>query len=215
MGADLMVDPAMASFSFEARPDTIYTVSTTTGQGHGTSTADIPSAAPFPESYMDDFDAYAVDAVARYFADFGGSWHVARDPTRYNYASGNMILKQWVTHQAANNQWAPDTDPISFIGVGLSDVTVSTLLYIPSSMEFPKPNIDPAHSNIQSASSGQCLGVAGKSTSSGGAIQTMTCTLGWNEQFMYDTDSGLIKVSTTNKCVTVGSCPSLIHSDVC
>ena len=68
---------AGGAFSLQVPADAILTASTTQGAAHGGFPASpIPPAAPWALPYADDFSGYAEDAMARFFADQGGSWAV-------------------------------------------------------------------------------------------------------------------------------------------
>ena len=90
-----------SSFSVTVPRDSIVTVSSWfNGQSKGVVTIPTPSA--FPLTLSDNFDSYKVDAEPRYFADNGGSFQVAADPSS---ADGNMVLKQWVEFENGVNRW--------------------------------------------------------------------------------------------------------------
>ena len=92
---------AGAAFSFDVLPDSIVTFSSWfNGQGKGAVT--IPPATPFPLTLKDDFNEYAVDAEARFFADNGGSFQIAPDPIA---GGANRVLKQWVMRENGVNRW--------------------------------------------------------------------------------------------------------------
>lgn len=85
--------------------DSMVTLSTTDGAMHGTFPGDIPTAAPFPLPYSDNFNNYSYDTLATYFADQGGSFSVR-----------NGTLTQVAQADPGPNGWAPNPDPISLIG---------------------------------------------------------------------------------------------------
>jgi glycosyl hydrolase family 59/glycosyl hydrolase family 59 (putative galactocerebrosidase) len=62
------------SYSLTLRPNRIYSVTTTTGQGKGPATP--PPAAPLALPYSDDFDRYAVRALPRYTQDMQGAFEI-------------------------------------------------------------------------------------------------------------------------------------------
>ena len=109
--------------------DTIYTLSTTSGQQKGS--PPVPPSAPFPSIHADDFDSSPIDSTARYFADDGGSFTIVADPTQRSQqpelakergplagaGQANRVLKQWVRHPAGVNQWVRvEMEPITLIG---------------------------------------------------------------------------------------------------
>jgi len=96
--------------SIQVARDSIYTLSTTTGQQKASVTN--PPSEPFPFPYADDFESSTVGAVGRYFADDGGSFTVDTDPKN----SSNKVLKQWVQTQPGVNAWLPDMEPVTITG---------------------------------------------------------------------------------------------------
>jgi galactosylceramidase len=111
---DLVVSTS-GQVSFEAQPDSIYTISSLIGQSKGSFDMPIPPSAPFPFPYADDFDSYSVDAEAAYFADDGGSFLIAAAPAGED--ERGMVLQQFVINQAGVNAWVPDTPPITVLFV--------------------------------------------------------------------------------------------------
>lgn len=89
-------------FSVHVGRDSIVTVSNWfNGQAKAVLQTDIPDNTPFPTSHADDFETYAVDQGARFFADNGGSFQAARAPE----ASGVRVtnsphpLRFWLTRE--------------------------------------------------------------------------------------------------------------------
>ncbi len=105
------------AFSFTAEPDTIYTVSTLTGQRKGQAETPIPPSAPFPFPYNDSFNNYSIDSEAHYFADDGGSFLIAAAPEGPDQDLHGNVLQQFVINQAGVNAWVPDTPPITIMFV--------------------------------------------------------------------------------------------------
>jgi Glycosyl hydrolase family 59/Ricin-type beta-trefoil lectin domain/Concanavalin A-like lectin/glucanases superfamily/Glycosyl hydrolase family 59 central domain len=71
-GAD--VTPSAGGFTVTLQPGSVYTLTTTTGQGRSTATS--PAAAPLALPYSDSYDAYATGTEARYVADQQGAFEV-------------------------------------------------------------------------------------------------------------------------------------------
>jgi hypothetical protein len=69
------ITPANGALAVTLNPNSIYTLSTTTGQQKGA--PPVPPEKPFPLPYQDDFEASVPFAMPRYFADMGGSFEVA------------------------------------------------------------------------------------------------------------------------------------------
>ena len=86
--------------TFEAEPNCLYSLTTTTGQTKGSAT--IPPAKPFPLPYKEDFESYAVGATPKYIANMQAAFEVA------DKGDGTKCLKQiipeggipWHGHEA-------------------------------------------------------------------------------------------------------------------
>jgi hypothetical protein len=97
------ITPVGGSFSITLAPDSIYSLTTTTGQMKGSAPA--PPSAPFPFPYYDSFDQYEVESTPRYFTDYVGAFETAR----CSGSRAGVCLRQAVTrspigwHSLANN----------------------------------------------------------------------------------------------------------------
>ena len=173
---DLVVD-SDNTISFTAMPDTIYTVSSTTGQQKGGFEIPIPPGAPFPFPYADDFNSYSVDNEAKYFADDGGCFLIAEAPPGSDQHMRGMVLQQFVINQAGVNAWVPDTPPITVIGnPNWTDYRVTV------DVRMEDSTASPFFANLVNKGNGMCLDVNGKETSSGASINTYECVTDYNEQ---------------------------------
>ena len=95
---------ADSSFTVSVAPDSITTVSTVATAAHGSfPDSPVPANLPWDLPYADDFESYAFDAMARYFADQAGSWAV-RNGSLTQVSFGQPIA------------WAPNGDPLSIAG---------------------------------------------------------------------------------------------------
>jgi galactosylceramidase len=104
--ADLKVTNS-AEIGFTAPPESVYSLTTTTGQRKGKKAAPVASA--FPVHYQENFSSYAPGSTPRYFCDFSGCFEVVRR----NDGQGNA-LRQVVEHKGV--EWQPDTLPETFVG---------------------------------------------------------------------------------------------------
>ena len=78
------VSGGVATYSLLVQPQTLYTVTSTSGQQKG-GYEGIPASAPFPATYSDDFDSTPHESLGKYFADQGGSFQVCfRNPFSFN-----------------------------------------------------------------------------------------------------------------------------------
>jgi galactosylceramidase len=119
-------------FSLAISVDSIYTLTTTTGQQKGEFTG-IPPAVGFPTTYTDDFEKYAVDSEADYFADQAGVWEIF-DTTPDTHGK---VMRQVVTERPIC--WANDITPVSVIGDStwsVSDVAVDVYLEVSGGAAF-------------------------------------------------------------------------------
>lgn len=106
------ITPVNGTFTIKLDPQSIYSISTTTGQQKG-SFANIPASKPFPFPYYETFDAYK-DAkswgyLPHYTADIAGVFEITKRPD----GKGNC-LRQVV--EAGSQSWAPEWMPYTILG---------------------------------------------------------------------------------------------------
>lgn len=65
-----------SSITLEVEPESIYTITTTTGQTRGSFSSPPAKSAPFPTTWSDNFDSAAVESLAKYWADQCGGYHI-------------------------------------------------------------------------------------------------------------------------------------------
>eukprot|EP00462_Mataza_sp_D1_P005666 CAMPEP_0175124564 /NCGR_PEP_ID=MMETSP0087-20121206/2849_1 /TAXON_ID=136419 /ORGANISM="Unknown Unknown, Strain D1" /LENGTH=801 /DNA_ID=CAMNT_0016406341 /DNA_START=64 /DNA_END=2466 /DNA_ORIENTATION=- len=180
--------------------DSVITLTTTTGQEKGKPSSPAPPPSPFPLPYTDDFETYPVNAYAKYFADDGGSFQVAADPT----GRSKQVLKQWVISTPGANAWVAEADPVSVIAAAVpanATATASVDVYLTG-------NARPVHSNqnVQNLGTGQCLDGYGATTKQGDVVDTYSCMLQWNEQWFYSADTGTFTEAKTGYCLSFSNC---------
>ena len=121
------IKPTNGSFAITLDRDSIYSLTTTTGQQKPTATAAQPSALPFP--YTENFESYSVNKLPKRFSDQGGIFEVA------NRSDGNgKCLRQVVAQKGI--EWALSKDPYpeTFLGsTSWTDYEVSSDVYIEDS----------------------------------------------------------------------------------
>jgi galactosylceramidase len=108
------ITPTNGSFSITVAGNSIYSLSTTTGQQKGTFSTAIPASASFPVPYYENYDHYTGDGklwgyLPYYHADICGVFEIANSPT----GTGKSL------HQVLNtkaNSWAPEWSPFTLIG---------------------------------------------------------------------------------------------------
>jgi hypothetical protein len=113
------ITPQNGSFSITLEPDSIYSLTTTTGQGKGEATP--PAQASFPFPYSDDFKSTPLGKTPKYFADQDGAFEVAPCTGR-----PGQCLRQ-VVRQRPIAWGGISPDPLTFLGgADWADYEVST-----------------------------------------------------------------------------------------
>ncbi len=106
------LEPVDGMFQFTADPDSIYSLSTTTGQRKG-SFADIPADRPFPLPYHEPFDGYtpasAWGYLPHYTADISGAFELAQRPD-----GKGQCLRQ-ITERRGSN-WGAEWNTFTILG---------------------------------------------------------------------------------------------------
>ena len=95
------ITPENGSFEITLEGNSIYTLTTTTGQRKGA--YDIPKEASFPFPYEDDFEGYAPGRTARYFSDEQGTFAVAERPDGRGKCLRQIVPQrgiEWFSSQA-------------------------------------------------------------------------------------------------------------------
>jgi len=176
------------TFSLDVAPDSMYTVTTTTGQAHGVAAAPVPPSAPFPLPYSDNYDSTKLQAPGRYHSDQGGSFEIGR---KFGGKAGDQVLRQAVPVDAGPNAWVLDPLPVTSMGPNSPRdmrVSVSALMRSSFNCSAPAaPAATPADGTFVGActrisqrySSGQCLlvgfGLASAGIIDGAAPDSGTC----------------------------------------
>lgn len=110
-GKGLKVSAGKLSMSID--PESIYTITTTTGQSKGSFASPPAASAPFPADWSDDFDSATVESLAKYWADQCGSFQVM---PAGGGRSGNTLLQR-VTERPGANKWAGNlANPLTALG---------------------------------------------------------------------------------------------------
>ena len=122
-----LADMKGGSFTITLEPNAVYSVSTTTGQQHG-SFAYIPSSKPFPIPYSDDFEQYKKPAewgyLPHYLADLIGAFELVERPDQ----KGQCIRQTVGEHTLS---WAPEWHHYTILGDSAwTDYEVSADVYL-------------------------------------------------------------------------------------
>jgi len=111
--------PSGGAYSLTLQPGYIYTLSTTTGQGKGTSMGPPPTALSLP--YSDNFQRYSVGQEARYFSDQNGAFEIAAA----GGGRSGLVMRQMAP--IAPHNWEDPSDPYTLLGdVTWSNYTVAS-----------------------------------------------------------------------------------------
>ena len=106
------IKPANGEFTITLDPDSIYSLSTTTGQQKG-SFANIPPDKPFPFPYYETFDEYSnpkeYGYLPRYTADIADVFEIVDRPDKKGKCLRQVIRERPI-------QWAPEYMPYTVIG---------------------------------------------------------------------------------------------------
>jgi hypothetical protein len=101
------VTPQNDAFSFSFDPNSLYSLTTTTGQGKGT--AQPPPDKPFPLPYSENFEDTALNHTPKYLADQDGAFEV--HPCRQR---SGQCLEQVITQKPI--PWGPLPNPFTLTG---------------------------------------------------------------------------------------------------
>ena len=113
---------------FTVQPNTIYTLTTTTGQSKGIPVHSIPAEERFPLKYKDDFDNYPTGNTPLYLIDQGGAFEVKQAEGK------NKFLQQVITGPLICwDPWGPNNpEPFTQFGdINYSDYDISVDVRIP------------------------------------------------------------------------------------
>jgi galactosylceramidase len=111
------IEPLKDTFEYTFDPDSLYSLTTTTGQGKGMATA--PPAAPFPILYRDDFEKTLLLHAPEFLSDQDGAFEVHACDRR-----PGQCLEQVIA--SAPIPWGPLPDPFTLAGdAGWRDYAVS------------------------------------------------------------------------------------------
>jgi O-glycosyl hydrolase len=111
------IKPVDGAFQYTFQPESLYSLTTTTGQGKGI--AQPPPAAAFPFPYEDDFEKVQLGHSAAYLSDQDGAFEVQPCAGR-----AGKCLEQAIT--ARPIAWASTPDPYTLAGdAGWTDYSVA------------------------------------------------------------------------------------------
>ena len=123
------IKPVNGTYAINVEPNSIYSLSTTTGQQKG-SFDNVPAAKPFPFPYYETFDEYSAPqqwgCLPRYTADIAGAFEITDRP-----GGKGKCLRQVVPVPPLS--WAPEWLPYTILGDDQrQDYEVSADVYLNS-----------------------------------------------------------------------------------
>jgi hypothetical protein len=131
------LEPVNGNFEYKFEPESLYTLTTTTGQGKGI--AEPPAAEAFSLPYSDDFETTPLEQTPKYLSDQDGAFEVRSCDGRPGHCLEQVISIKPIA-------WGPLPDPFTLTGdAGSSDYTVSTdVRFLTSSPAVVMGRIDSA-----------------------------------------------------------------------
>ncbi len=121
------IKPVNGTFFITLDPQSLYSISTTTGQKKGSFT-NIPEPESFPFPYYETFDSYSSPKqwgqLPRYTADIAGAFELAERPDKQGKCLRQVVPKPTIS-------WAPDWQPYTILGDDQwKDYEVSSDIYL-------------------------------------------------------------------------------------
>lgn len=126
------ISPAHSSFTYTFDPDSLYSLTTTTGQAKGTATP--PPDKPFPFPYHDTFESTPVNRAPKYLSDQDGAFEVhpclyrsgrcleqviTAKPIPWSYLADPWTLtgdESWTDYHLAADVLVSETGPVALLG---------------------------------------------------------------------------------------------------
>ncbi len=111
------IKPVNGVFAITADPESVYSLTTTSGQKKGIT--EPPRNDPFPVTYNDDFESYETGATARYSSEQAGIFEVVKRADGKGQALRQVVPKKGI-------EWQPNPYPETLLGsVQWEDYSVS------------------------------------------------------------------------------------------
>ena len=99
--------PIDGKLTLQLAPDSVYSLTTTTGQAKGVKQA--PASQKFPMPYSDDFESYAVGRTPRYFSDQAGTFEVVNRADGQGKALEQVLRAPGIEWENRPEQFHPFT----------------------------------------------------------------------------------------------------------
>ncbi len=118
------VKPQGGRIAFAFDPDSLYSLTTTTGQAKGN--AEPPAKKPFPFPYRDDFESTAIPRAPKFLSDQDGAFEVHSCRNRPGHCLEQVITQTPIP-------WSPLPDPWTLAGdINWTDYTVASDVLLPA-----------------------------------------------------------------------------------
>ncbi len=101
------ITPQDNAFTYKFEPDSLYSLTTTTGQGKGSAQA--PPDKPFPLPYSESFEHTALNRAPKYLADQDGAFEVHQCEQRAGHCLEQVITQKPIP-------WGPLPNPFTLTG---------------------------------------------------------------------------------------------------
>jgi Glycosyl hydrolase family 59 len=101
------VTPQHNKFQYRFDPDSLYSLTTTTGQGKGA--AQPPAPSPFPSPYTENFESTQLQRAPRFLSDQSGAFEVRPCLQREGRCLDQVIVAKPIP-------WGPQPDPFTLAG---------------------------------------------------------------------------------------------------
>ena len=170
--ADVPVDSA-GRFEVTIAPDSIATITSTSGQRKGAARPPAPSA-PFPAEWHDDFESRPPEGMPAFWADQCGSFQIApasvattADGGLAGDASrrGKQVLRQRVTRESGVNRWVSNlASPLTILG-DPTDASAGRVVAADVALIAAAASQRPSSTGPRAAPTGAWAGVCGRVSS--------------------------------------------------
>jgi galactosylceramidase len=117
-------------YTIPLEPNSVYSLTTTTGQQKGMADTPVPDKAPFPLPYSNNFEDLSQHQNPKYFADVEGAFEVQTDD-----AGGNKFVEQVITEEPLEwiyfSEYKPYSGPLTTMGdTAWSNISISADVYL-------------------------------------------------------------------------------------
>jgi hypothetical protein len=97
-------------------PQSVYSFTTTTGQGWATPSVPIAASQPFPFPYFDDFSQSPIHGYSKYWSDLGGIFQTEIIPPSLGGDGNEKAYYQVVITNPGANAWEKNPSPYTILG---------------------------------------------------------------------------------------------------